>query len=250
MKVKIDRRKKYIAVVDTETANDLENPLVYDLGWAIVDKKGNVYLTRSYLIKEIFCDERDLMQTAYYKEKIPQYLEDIKNGKRKIVSFRMAKKIFADDCKRYNCNIACAHNARFDLLALNTTQRFLTKSEKRYFFPYGMEIWDTMRMAQDVICPMPTYKAFCKAHEGYTLKNGNPRKTAEILYKFIINDDTFVENHTGLEDVLIEKEILAYCIKQHKRMRKGVFQSEFLGQEIPVPEAKRIEKYIIELWGE
>jgi hypothetical protein len=136
----IDRRKKYIAVIDTETANSLEEPLVYDLGWAIVDKRGRVYVSRSYLIKEVFCDERGIMQSAYYKDKIPQYLEDIKAGTRKIITFRMARKIFLDDCRRFNCNTACAHNARFDLNALNTTQRFLTKSKYRYFFPYGMEI--------------------------------------------------------------------------------------------------------------
>ena len=240
MKVKIDHRKKYIAVIDTETANGLEDALVYDVGWAIIDKQGNVLVTRSYLVQEIFCDERELMQTAYYAEKIPAYLQDIADGKRKIVPFYLIKKIFADDCKRYNCTTACAHNARFDLNALNTTQRFLTKSKYRYFFPYGMEIWDTMKMAQDVICPMPTYRRFCNAHEGFTLKNGNPRKTAEILYAFITKNPDFSESHTGLEDVLIEKDILTYCLRQHKRMRKGLFQRDFSDVKIPEP----IEHYI------
>lgn len=247
--MKIDRRKKYIAIVDTETANDIENPLVYDIGWAIVDKYGQVYLTRSYLVKEIFCDERDLMQSAHYAKKIPQYLEDIAKGERKILPFRFIKRIFTDDCKRFNCSTACAHNARFDVKALNTTQRFLTKSAYRYFFPYGMKIWDTMKMAQDVICPMPTYRKFCSIHEGFTLKNGNPRKTAEILYCFISNDPDFQEKHTGLEDVLIEKEILAYCFKQHKKMRKVLYQKEYPGRKIPVPEEERINQYISELWG-
>ena len=248
--MKIDRRKKYIAVVDTETANSLEDALVYDIGWAIVDKRGNVYLARSYLISDIFCGERDLMQTAYYAEKIPAYLADVAEGKRKIISFRMARQIFKNDCKRYNCNTACAHNARFDNNALNTTQRFLTGSKYRYFFPYGMEIWDTMKMAQDVICPMPTYKRFCETHEGFTLKNGNPRKTAEILYRFITKNPEFTESHTGLEDVMIEKEILTYCIRQHKPMRKGLWQKEFSSKKIPIPEEERIAQYIREIWGE
>ena len=220
MATTIDKRKRYIAVIDTETANTLEEPLVYDIGWAIVNKQGKVYCTRSYLVKEIFCDERELMQSAYYAEKIPMYLADIQNGKRKIVPFALIRRIFKRDCERYNCKTACAHNARFDLNALNTTQRFLTKSKYRYFFPYGMEIWDTMKMAQDVICQMPTYKRFCSLCPEYTLPNGNPRKTAEILYRFIIHDDTFKENHTGLEDVLIEKDILAYCYARHKKMNR------------------------------
>ena len=39
---KIDRRISYFLVFDTETANSLDNPLMYDLGFAIVDKRGKV----------------------------------------------------------------------------------------------------------------------------------------------------------------------------------------------------------------
>ena len=102
--MKIDHRKKYIAVVDTETANGLDEPLVYDLGWAIVDKQGNVYCQRSYVISDIFCYERDLMQTAYYAEKIPNYLADIEQGKRKIISLAYAKRVFTADLRRFGCN--------------------------------------------------------------------------------------------------------------------------------------------------
>jgi hypothetical protein len=46
-----------------------------------------------------------------------------------------------------------------------------------------------------------------------------------VLYKFISKDFDFVENHTGLEDVMIEKEILAYCYRQHKPMRKKLWEN-------------------------
>ena len=51
-----------------------------------------------------------------------------------------------------------------------------------------------------------------------------PRFKEEILYRFINGNNDFIENHTGLEDVMIEKEILAYCFRQHKAMRKGLFE--------------------------
>ena len=54
-------------------------------------------------------------------------------------------------------------------------------------------------------------------------KNGKVRLTAEILYRFI-ERQSFIESHTGLEDVLIEKEILAYCKRQHKKMRKKLYE--------------------------
>ena len=46
---KIDHRRNYIVMLDTETANDLECPLTYDIGWAIIDKWGTVYRKRSFV---------------------------------------------------------------------------------------------------------------------------------------------------------------------------------------------------------
>ena len=86
-----------------------------------------------------------------------------------------------------------------------------------------MEICDTLKMARDVIGKMPSYKTFCKTYNLFT-KNGKLSFTAENLYRFIINDPTFKEKHTALEDVLIEKEILAYCFKQHKKMRRKLWE--------------------------
>ena len=78
-------------------------------------------------------------------------------------------------------------------------------------------------MARSVIAKMPTYKKFC-AENGYITKNNQVKLTAEILYRFITKDNTFIESHTALEDVLIEKEILAYCYKQKKKMKKLLWE--------------------------
>jgi hypothetical protein len=98
----------------------------------------------------------------------------------------------------------------------------MTKSKYRYFFPYGTEICDTMRMARDVIGKMPTYKRFCEEN-GFLTANGRLSMKAEILYRFISKDLDFVESHTGLEDVMIEKEIMAYCYRQHKKMTRQLW---------------------------
>ena len=77
-------------------------------------------------------------------------------------------------------------------------------------------------MARDVILKMPTYRRFWERH-GLLTANGRLSASAENLYRFILKDPTFVESHTALEDVMIEKEILAYCYKQHKAMRKKLY---------------------------
>ena len=220
--MKIDRRKNYYLTIDTETTNSMIDPIVYDIGGCIHDKKGNVYKKFSFIIYEVFCEMKDLMQSAYYAEKIPKYEEEIKNGKRKIVKYSTAKKFIEKLCKQYKVKAIIAHNARFDYRSTATTQRYLTKSKYRYFLPYGIEIWDSLKMANDTICKQKTYKQWCKENN-YMTKNNQVRKTAEILYRYITGNKNFIESHTGLEDVLIEKEIFAHCMRQHKPMRKKCF---------------------------
>ena len=81
--MKIDKRKKYLMVLDVETTNNImekgaaNDGLVYDIGFTITDKKGNIYAKRSFAVKEIF-EWTDLMNTAYYKQKLPLYFERLK----------------------------------------------------------------------------------------------------------------------------------------------------------------------------
>ena len=230
----IDKRRSYIVVLDTETCpldKDFDgvtpwNMFVYDIGWAVVDKKGNVYETKSYVNRDIFFEEKLLMNSSYYADKLPQYYDDIRSGKRKVATWRRIKKDLADTMKKYNTNIVCAHNARFDDGATKNTERWLTKSKYRYFLPYGTEIWDTMKMANDVVAKTPTYRQFC-FENGFVTNHKTPRPQvkAETLYRYITQDLDFEESHTGLEDVLIEKEILAYCFRKHKKMRKKLYES-------------------------
>lgn len=221
--MKIDKRKNYYLTIDTETANGLDDPLVYDIGGCIHDKKGNVMETFSFIIYEVFCGMKDLMQSAYYAEKIPMYQEQISKGERKIVKFITAKKHIKALCEKYNVKAIIAHNMRFDYRATAKTQRYLTKSKYRFFLPYDIPLWDTLKMAQDTICKQKTYIQWANKND-YVLKNGRVRATAEILYKYISGDNNFIESHTGLEDVLIEKEIFARCMAQHKTMRKLCFE--------------------------
>ena len=227
----MDKRISYKIVIDTETCpidKDLTDVLptnmwVYDCGWAVVDKRGNVYRTRSFINADIFLDEKDLMKSAYYAEKIPRYWEDIKAGRRTLTSFYNIRKKLMEDIAEFNVTEIFAHNMRFDYGTLNTTQRWLTKSKYRYFFSKDLVICDTLKMARDVIAKMPTYRRFCEEN-GYMTKNHQVKLTAEVIFRFITKNNNFVESHTGLEDVLKEKEILAYCYKQHKKMRKKLWE--------------------------
>lgn len=201
--------KKFI-VLDTETTNSLDDPLCYDIGFAVVDEEGSVFETHSYVVAETFLDE-ELMSSAFFIDKVSQYWEEIKQGSRQLKKLNTIRRILRATMEKYNTNIVVAHNARFDYKSLNTTQRFLTSSKYRYFLPYGTEIWDTLKMSRQVLKENTEYDNFCYENN-YLTKRGCKRYTAEILYRFLTNNNDFIEEHTGLEDVLIEKEILAFCL--------------------------------------
>lgn len=228
--IKIDRRKNYKVILDTETCPmdrevegvDPFNMWVYDLGWQIADKKGNVEIERSYVNADIFLNEKIAMTSSYYADKIPKYWEDIKTGKRILTSFYNIRKQLLEDMETYNVKEVYAFNMRFDYNSLNNTQRWLTKSKYRYFFPKETMICDIMKMARDVIANTPTYKKFC-IENGFLTKNGRCQLKAETVYRYIMQDASFVESHTGLEDVKIETVIMAYCFRKHKKMRKALF---------------------------
>lgn len=230
---KINKRRHYVLILDTETANthvlpdgkmDMSDVLMYDCGWSIIDTKGNVYRERSFINKDIFYDYADVMSSAYYGWKVPQYLQDIADGSRIVSNTYTIRKIMLEDMAEYGITEIVAHNARFDVNALNTIQRYMTKSKYRYWFPYGTVILDTMKGARDVIHKMPTYKKFCENHN-YLTKNGRLSTTAENLYRFIINDPGFTEEHRALQDVQIEREIFWYCKRQHKKMNMRIYQN-------------------------
>ena len=227
---KIDRRKTYYGMVDVETCpldNKLEkvdpnNMWVYDIGFAIIDKYGKVYERFSFVVRDIFFDEKDLMKSSYYANKLPQYYRDIQNGSRVVKNFYQIRQIITEVMQEYNATIVIAHNARFDDIALKNTQKWLTKSKYRYFLPYQTEVWDTLKMCRDTLGKQPSYRRYCEQN-GYLTKNNQVRLTAEIVYRYISGLEDFTESHTGLEDVLIESQIFAYCMRQHKAMRKKLY---------------------------
>jgi len=187
---------------------DVSNGQVYDLGLMVIDDNGKIYDQISMVNEDVFFGMPQSMSEAYFADKIPQYLEDMRMGKRKIVNTWQMYKIFTEMCKKYEVDAVVAHNAFFDVKVLNSTMRYQTKSAKRWFLPWGIEVIDTLKLARNTFAKDPQYVAWCKEN-GYMTKHETPRPrlTAEILYRYITGDDDFVESHTGLEDVQIESEI-------------------------------------------
>jgi hypothetical protein len=236
---KIDHRRHYYLMLDTETANTMTNEdgslnmfnvLAYDFGWAVIDKHGNVYETASFVNSDIYDEMTDLMKSAYYAWKMPIYDDRIAKGLTIKTTTAEIKRMLWEIMERYGITEVVAHNCRFDYRSCNNTERFTTCSKYRYFFPYGTIFLDTMKMANDTICKQKSYIAFCQEN-GYITKNNQVRKTAEVLYRYISGLTDFDEVHMGLDDVMIEKDIFAKCWAQHKPMRTLCFEPRDLTEK-------------------
>lgn len=210
-------KKKKFLVVDVETANPVDSPLVYDIGVAIVDKKGKVYESESYIIWDIFIARKDLMETAYYAVKVPKYEQDIIEGLYTVTSFYFARKQILEMMKRHNVNTVAAYNCHFDRGALNNTLNFLTDGKYRYFFPYKTKFICIWHMACQVLCTQKSFVRFAMKN-GFYSEKGNMQTSAEAVYAYMRWDKNYEEDHTGLADVMIEKDIMARCFRQHKKM--------------------------------
>jgi len=225
--------KNQIIIIDTETCNIQKmeevkpgNNLTYNIGWcALIPSTGEVLVERSYVVREIFFREYERMQTCYYADKIPKYAEGIANGSYTVASFFEIMNEINAYCSENKVIAICAHNARFDVDALNTTARWLTGLNSVTALP-NLEIWDSMKMASCIFGKRPTYNKWCEEN-GYMTKHRPPRSrlTAEILFRFISGDNEFEEEHTALSDVLIEKEIVLACYKAHKPFDKVLYKA-------------------------
>ena len=196
-----------VMVIDTETANSVEQPLPYDVGYAIVDTEtGEILIERSFVVAEIFLD-KELMKESYFAEKIPSYWEEIEKGQRVIKSICNIRKTIKMDMIAYNVTKVGAYNMGFDNRATRNDIRYITGSLVKWFFPYGTEFFCIWNMACTSILSTVDFISFA-LENGFVSEKGNIQTSAEIAYRYLTKDTEFAESHTSLEDVKIEIAIM------------------------------------------
>lgn len=201
-----------VLVIDTETANSIEQPLPYDVGYAIVDTEtGEILIEKSFVVAEIFLD-KELMKGAYYAEKIPHYWDDLKAGTRIMKTICNIRKEIKADMEKYNVTKVGAYNMGFDNRATRNDVRYISGSMIKWFFPFGTEFFCIWNMACTSILNTENYVRFA-LENGFVSEHDNIQTSAEIAYRYITNETTFIESHTGLEDAKIEIEIMLAVLR-------------------------------------
>ena len=177
-------KNKYI-ILDTETKTVNGKIFAYAVGFMVVDRYNRIYDSYEFLIQEIIQD---------YKINLDKY----SNKPVIIASIKSIKQLLLELIEDYDIKAIIAHNAPHDKTALNNTLG-------------GLDIvpWlCTYRTALKTICKYKTYP--------YRTKTGLSSATAQDLYRYIKNQDDFIQTHTALDDCMV---CYAIYLKEYRSHR-------------------------------
>lgn len=260
---KYDKRRKYFLVLDCETATlphainyigeqrknvAIAKPLIYDLGWQVIDYQGRVYAKKNFLISEIFSVPA-VFDTAYYAEKRPLYLEKLDKGEIMLTDWRTAVRELIEDMDA--CEAVGAYNSMFDFKkAIPFTELYINQlyspdfhkwldfqnsrvdaiaTGKTFENPYGFDetvfrfrektypLFDLWGLSCRHILNCDEYKEMCLDNEWQTASGKYFKTSAETAFRFFSGDMEFIEAHTAIDDAVIESMLFADIVKRTKR---------------------------------
>ena len=271
----LDKRRNYYFVLDCETATmphahdfdgeirksiAIAKPLIYDLGWKLIDSKGKVYRRKSYLITEIF-SVPSIFNTAYYASKRPLYIDKLKKKEITLTSWEQATAdMVADmegavavgaynsmfDYKKaiaftedyithlYNDNYAeweAKQNNRIDYIATHPNRPSTKDFDPDHFVFRGKtyDLFDIWGLSCEQLLDNDDYRKFCVDNNLITNSGKYYSTTAESTYKYLTQNTGFIESHTAIEDADIECEILTQIFSKvkPKNMTMGIIYFPF-----------------------
>lgn len=257
-------RKKHYLVLDTETATlpflsqlaktekqkqkvSIAKPLVYDIGWVVMDRQGNITKSVNYLVQETFFVP-NVFNTAYYCEKRPIYMDLLARGEISARNWNDIMEELLIDL-RY-VDISAAYNAQFDFKkAIPFTERYIQHlydadynewERQQYgvcmgviqgknpgenpdfmepFFELREErfpITDLWAIACDRLINIDKYRDYCLSNQFLTNSAQYFCTNAETCFQYLMKQHDFIEDHTALSDANIEAQILTKALKKGK----------------------------------
>ena len=207
---------KRVIVLDTEFLG-LEKPFVYDLGYMVVDLEKQPYTAiklENGITKQIF-DNAMLFQTAYYANKRKIYSSLLKGKQAKRRYWGHIMQTLQRDIDTYEVDAVLAYNASADSGAIKFTCEYLGVAN-----PLDtVEVIDLMPIVQAHICDTVEYKEFANTH-GLVSDSGFIQTSVEAVCKFIYDMPEFEEQHTALDDVMHEANLLSVVLGMGGKIEK------------------------------
>lgn len=212
-----DRNEDFINIVlDVETTLAKGNEtLIFDLGWTISNQEtGENLMHRSFIVREVFLD-MEIMKRAHYFEKYPQYIEALISGNTELMEWESVVETLLDDIAHFEYPQLYAYNAGFDKGAINDTHEYLTTESLDLDFKCIMVgAIDTIMNTDDYITKAYLFDMLSDS--------GNVKTGAEFIYRYLTNNYEYIEEHTGLEDTLIETDILQEVLKRNDNVNMDI----------------------------
>ena len=209
-------KKDIFMVLDTETC-DLTGS-VYDVGYTIADRKGNIATTRNWLVKEIFTDAKKMMGAFYAKKMFSHYAPMLNDGAVKLAAWSDIVQTMRDDCAAFGVTSIAAYNAAFDFRVMAATHKMLGHTDR--ILPKGLKKLCIWQFACETKLSQKSYVKMALAN-GWVSPKGNIKTGAEFAYRYTTHRPEFIEDHTALSDAIIETTILAACFQQKRKTPWG-----------------------------
>lgn len=209
--------KNTFATIDTETVG-LEGH-VYDIGYCIHDKKGNIVLERNWLVEENFTNPKKMMGAFYAGKHFTHYARMLQDGEIRLTPWAEIVGIMRADFLTHGVNVVAAYNAGFDLRVIAQTHADLGNAGKVLQNP--VKVLDIWQFACETKLRQKSYANIARTL-GWVSPAGNIKTGAEFAHRYCSGDYSFIEDHTALSDARIEVAILAECFKQKKRVPYGI----------------------------
>ena len=211
--------KTIYCTLDSETVGGASAPTgMYNLGCTIHDRNGHIFATCSMLVMEHYDEIRT---DDYAKKNFHLYEERLARGEMSAVATEEeAVSIVRNLCHFYGVRYVMAFNSGFDFC--KTICRQLLDA---------FEFIDLWLMAVQTICHQKGYAKFCREN-GFKSSSGKSCATsAESVYAYITGNPDYTEEHTALNDALIEMEIFVKCLSLHKKFTKNIHNFDAKGKE-------------------
>jgi hypothetical protein len=248
-----------IIIFDTETLGFNSQDLL-NVGYRIIDldlftKSYSVLCERDMLdlnlwasVKKLAnhkgCLEKDLQNILANnflpQEKMQMYETLLKNKQIERHNIKRIFEIMAEDMKKYSVVFAYAYNCNFDI------DKF-EKMALKHNIPNPLKdivVFDIWAYAVNHICYTEDYIAWARENEIFTQKEIYISTSVESVTKFLLQDLSFVEEHTALSDTLWETKILVHCFMKGCDITKAEKRGNF------IPSGKVLHKKIVTPQGE
>lgn len=208
-------KKWYGMLIDTETLND--DKLIIEIGLVVVNN--NLVKQEKYnvIVKEVWENKEMLLNpiqspvlpndkattTNYALEKIALWEQRIEKGELQVKSIWEITKDLNNMIRKYDMKYFIAYNAGFDKQAITNTNKIFNVKYSKIEYLKIIDIW----YLTNVITTTREYTKWCFKNN-YLTDNGNPKTSAEIVYRWLSYQNGFIETHHAIDDMEIELEIL------------------------------------------